>query len=150
MIKYQSVTKQDKKTGRYYQVGIALRESGRFEVYSDFLLVNEYMSPSLDCIDIETDFNQFYLKFIKNSHEISPKTDFDDLEIEVRRFQHIWRNQISFSTSKIKKNPFKAWTNALDKRIAPYFKIYSDIVNLAGYIIVAHRNLISVFSLAQG
>ena len=92
MIKYQSVTKQDKKTGRYYQVGIALRESGRFEVYSDFLLVNEYMSPSLDCIDIETDFNQFYLKFIKNSHDISPKTDFDDLEIEVRRFQHIWRN----------------------------------------------------------
>ena len=64
LIKYRSVSKVDPKTGKQYQVGLVLRQSGRFEVYSDFMLVNEYMNPKQQCIDIETDFNQFVLKFV--------------------------------------------------------------------------------------
>ena len=47
-----------------------MRENGRFEVYSDFMLVNEYINPKLQCVDVETDFNQFVLKFVKNSHKV--------------------------------------------------------------------------------
>ena len=44
LVKYRSVAKTDPK-GKKYQVGIAMRENGRFEVYSDFMLVNEYINP---------------------------------------------------------------------------------------------------------
>lgn len=39
--------KIDAQTNKKYQVGIVLRENGRFEVYSDYMLVNEYMNPEL-------------------------------------------------------------------------------------------------------
>ena len=42
LIKYRSVAKVDPMTGQHYQVGLVLRENGRFEVYSDFMLTHEY------------------------------------------------------------------------------------------------------------
>lgn len=45
LLKYRSVAKIDKSTGKSYQVSIVVRENGRFEVYSDFMLVSEYMNP---------------------------------------------------------------------------------------------------------
>ena len=67
LLKLRSVSKVDPKTKKTYQVSVAVRENGRFEVYSDFMLVNEYFDPKLQCVDVETDFNQFYLKFVKNA-----------------------------------------------------------------------------------
>ena len=68
LIRYRGVEKTDSKTGKKYSVGLVLRENGRFEVYSDYMLVGEYYNPQLQCVDIATDFSQFYLKFVKNSH----------------------------------------------------------------------------------
>ena len=45
LLKYRAVAKTDPETKKCYQVGIVLRENGRFEVYSDFMLVNEYIDP---------------------------------------------------------------------------------------------------------
>ena len=75
-LKYRSVAKTDRH-GKHYQVGIVVRENGRFEVYSDFMLVSEFTDPQmkLQCIDVETDFNQFYLRFVSNSNEIRDKTE---------------------------------------------------------------------------
>ena len=42
LIKHRSVAKKDPKTGKLYTVSIVVRENGRFEVYSDFMLVYEY------------------------------------------------------------------------------------------------------------
>ena len=67
LIKYRSVCKYDKETKKKHQVGVVVRENGRVEFYSDFILVNEYYNPGLQCIDIATDFNQFFLKFVKNA-----------------------------------------------------------------------------------
>jgi len=39
LLKYRSVAKIDPETGKFYQVGIVLRENGRYEIYSDFMLV---------------------------------------------------------------------------------------------------------------
>ena len=65
LLKYRSIAKVDAKTNKNYQVGLALRENGSFEVYSDFMLVNEYTNPQLQCVDIESDFEQFHFKFVK-------------------------------------------------------------------------------------
>ena len=70
LLKYRSVCKYNPVTKKKYQVGIVVRENGRVEFYSDFILVNEYYNPKLQCVDIATDFNQFFLKFVKNAHEI--------------------------------------------------------------------------------
>ena len=46
LLKYRAVAKKEPgPDGKYYQVGIVLRENGRFEVYSDFMLVNQYINP---------------------------------------------------------------------------------------------------------
>ena len=77
LLKYRAVAKREPgKDGKSYMVGLVLRDNGRFEVYSDFMLVNEYVNPQMQCVDIETDFNQFYLKFAVNSHHVTRTTKF--------------------------------------------------------------------------
>lgn len=46
LLKYRSAAKYDKISKRHYQVSIVLRENGRFEVYSDFMLVYEKWDPT--------------------------------------------------------------------------------------------------------
>lgn len=57
LLKYRSITKFDERTSKFYNVGLVLRMNGKFEVYSDFMLVSEYMDPDKQCVDIESDFN---------------------------------------------------------------------------------------------
>ena len=57
LIKYRSVAKFDHHTKKHYQIGIVVRENGRLEVYADFMLVNEYIHPLYQCVDVDTDFN---------------------------------------------------------------------------------------------
>ena len=124
LIKYRSVCKINPSNGKKYQVAIVLRENGRFEVYSDFLLVNEHYNHSLQCVDIATDFNQFYLKFVKNADSVTEDHTVDKLEFEIRTVLHSWRNRISMSTSKVKKNTVK-WDWVIHRRIAQYFHLYT-------------------------
>lgn len=44
LVKYRSVAKYDAKLDKHYQVAVVVRQNGRFEVYSDFILVNEFMN----------------------------------------------------------------------------------------------------------
>ena len=44
---------------------MAIRENGRLEVYSDFILVNEYINPYYQCVDIESGQDEFYMKFVR-------------------------------------------------------------------------------------
>ena len=81
LAKYRSVCKGVKDIEKKYQVGMVVRENGRVEFYSDFILVNEYYNPKLQCIDIATDLNQFFLKFVTNSAKISEDSHISDLEI---------------------------------------------------------------------
>ena len=101
LLKIRDVSKIDPKTGKKYHVSIVVRENGRFEVYSDFMLVNEFTNPAYQCVDVETDFSQFMLRFVKNSHTVTQETPKEDLKFEIRRVRHFWRNRISYSTSKI-------------------------------------------------
>ena len=45
LLKYRSIGKVEDRSGKRYQVGLVLRENGRIEVYSDFILVNQYFNP---------------------------------------------------------------------------------------------------------
>ena len=77
LIKYNYIIKTDGKTDKNYHIGIVARENGRFEVYADYILVNEYYNPTLQCVDIKTDFNKFFLKFVNNAHLVTRNTPMD-------------------------------------------------------------------------
>ena len=51
------------------------------------------------------------------------------------------------NSSKEMRNGQKKWDIVLHRRISDYFKIYTSIINFANFIIVAHRNLISIFNM---
>lgn len=146
LIKYRSVCKTNPSNGKKYQVALVVRENGRFEVYADFILVNEYTNPKLQCVDIATDFNQFYLKFVKHADRVTANTKLTKLKFQIRQVMHIWRNRISISTTKVKKNIAK-WDWVIHRRIAKYFRLYSQILNFSMYMLVSHRNMISIFDM---
>ena len=148
LVKYRSVTKTDEETGKKYNVSIVVRENGRFEVYSDFMLVDEYYDVHRQCVDVETDFHQFMLKFVTNSDMVSQSTELEDLEFEIRRVRHFWRNRISFSTSKTLKDVEK-WDSVVQKRIANYSRLYTSVINFSMYMLVSHRNMISFYDMSK-
>ena len=157
LLKIRQVPKTDPNTNKKYHVSIVVRENGRFEVYSDFMLVNQYYRPNYQCVDVETDFSQFMLRFVKNSNKVSLGTHSKDgneegkcgLEYEIRRVRHFWRNRISFSTSKVVPDDRK-WRSVVQKRICNYFNLYTSILNFSMYMLVAHRNMISIYDMTQG
>lgn len=100
LLKYRTVAKVDEASGSRYQVSVVVRENGAFEVYSDFSLVNEFYNPQLECVDVETDFDQFYFKFVKNVGQITETSTVANLDYEIRAVRHLWRNRISFSTMR--------------------------------------------------
>ena len=95
------MVKKDPKTEKSYHVGLVLRKNGHLEVYSDFLLVYEYMDDKLQCVDIATSFNSFYFKLV-DSDKVTSESKIAELPYEYRMVHHFWRNRISFETSKIK------------------------------------------------
>ena len=127
-------------------MSIVIRENGGFEVYSDFMLVNEYMNPTLQCVDVETDFDRFYLKFVKNVDLVNENTKLENLDIEIRQVRHFWRNRISFSTTTVKRNTDK-WHWVTHKRVSRFFRLYTQILNFNMYMLVSHRNMISVYDM---
>lgn len=72
LLKYRGVVKVDPITKMSYHVSLVLRQSGRFEVYSDFMLVDDHFDPTYQCVDIESTFNRFYMRFVKHSDKVCP------------------------------------------------------------------------------
>ena len=82
ILKFRSVAKIDASNGKRYNLSIALRENGRLEVYSNFVLVNDYYNPMMQVVDIETDFYMFYIKFASDCHEIENGQPLSDIKFE--------------------------------------------------------------------
>ena len=71
LIKHRSITKRDLKTDKLYTLSIVVRENGRFEVYSDFTLVYDSERKEEQCVDVDTDYHLFYLRFVEKSDKIT-------------------------------------------------------------------------------
>ena len=63
-----------------------VRKNGRWEVYCDFMLVSESYDLEKQCVDVEVDFNKFYLKFVEQDAQnpVTKSYGKDDLKITVR------------------------------------------------------------------
>ena len=130
-----------------------LRENGRVETYSDFMLTDETTVEESQIIDIETDFEYFYIKSLKDAVQeeddaalIEKKNE--QFEFEMRKIKHSWRNRVGYNTSQPVKNIDK-WFLILHKRISRYFKIYTQVLNFSMYMIIAHRTILSIYDMSK-
>ena len=149
LLRFRSIASIDiHSQNKTYNVAIAVRQNGRWEVYADFMLVYVSYDIKMQCVDVLTDFNCFYLKFVKGSHLIRERVAVDSLKTHVRQVRHKWRNRISWDTTKKKKDK-SLWDIIVHKRVSHYFNIFSQIINYQIYMLVAHRNMISVFNMTS-
>ena len=94
------------------------------------MLVSESYDWKMQCVDVEVDFHNFYLKFVEQDEKNRVAENFvkDDLKITVRKVYHFWRNRICYDVTKLQKCA-KCWDTILHNRIADYFNIYTQILN---------------------
>ena len=79
---------------------------------------------------------------------MTPETaDEATLDFKVRRVAHFWRNRIGFNTSE-EISPNK-WHVTIHKRISAYFALYSQILIYSQFLLVSHRNMISVYHMTK-
>ena len=71
-----------------------------------------------------------------------------DLDLEIRAVRHLWRNRISFSTTKALKMT-KKWNWVTHKRVSRFFRLYTQILNFNMYMLVSHRNMISIYDMTN-
>ena len=73
-----------------------VRKNGSWEVYSDFKLVSESNDWENQCVDVEVDFDKFYLKFaeLDASNPVIKSYSKNDLKITVKTVYHSWGNRI--------------------------------------------------------
>ena len=109
------------------------------------MLVSESYVWENQCVDVEVDFQKFYLKFAEQDTEnrVTKSCGKDKLIITVRTVYHSWRNRIDYLVTKLKKG-VKCWDTILHNRIADYFNIYTQILNFGTQMLVAHRDMISI------
>jgi hypothetical protein len=60
-------SQNDDEEDKLYNISLVLRENGRVETYSDFMLTDETTEEESQIIDIETDFEYFYIKSLKDA-----------------------------------------------------------------------------------
>ena len=88
------------------------------------MLVSSYEDQEYQCVDVKTDYNQFYLKFVKNCSAVTSTTRVPELDSEIRQLRHFWLNRISYNTSSVKKDE-EAWESVTHHRIAQYCRLYT-------------------------
>ena len=60
--------------------------------------------------------------------------------------RHIWRNRISFSTMRL-LDQISKWDWVLHRRISRFCRLYTSILNFNMYMLVSHRNMISIYDM---
>ena len=159
IVKFVSSIVHDEKTRKWTQISLVLRLDGSIEVYADFILKTRMYDPMRQCVDIGVGNRNFFFKMVRNSHLVTAKTDPEllkersgenrQIDIEYWNVLKTWRNRIGVTTMQKVTNLLDEWNEVLQKLVSPYVKLYTEVSNLATFMILAHRNLLSIFDLGQ-
>ena len=60
-----------------------------------------------------------------------------------------WRNRIGEETIERDANGLDSWDEVIHKRVSPFVKLYSEVTNFATFMVIAHRNLLSLYHLGS-
>ena len=126
--------------GKFSHQLVAIRENGRVDFYSNFMLVSDYFDENEPVVDVETGSNFFCIKMRKNNKDI------DDELYRCIKFKFS-RLGMRMGQTMTRVSDFDI---ALHDRIAPYFNLYKQFINFMTYFLVSHRNHISIFDVLRG
>ena len=48
-----------------------------------------------------------------------------------------------------KEQILDGWEEVLHERVAPFYKLYTAMTNIATFMLVSHRNMLSVFNMGE-
>ena len=147
-----------------------MRKSGTFDLYYDGARVytskkgknNPYSSnPIVKIRDIEMTYDAIYLQMDKDYYQkktlikqLRPNEEQEKVyelkdvkhdEIRVRVLELKWENEISYENSEFKSG-FNM-NNLFFQRIKKYCKPFTGFCLVSTVLVVAHRNIISIFSI---
>ena len=74
ILKFRASAQFDHETEKWYHVAALLRENGRIEFYSDFIYVDKFEDPKLQCVDVEAAGKKFVFRLVKDSDKFSQQT----------------------------------------------------------------------------
>ena len=74
----------------------------------------------------------------------------DDLKklVAIRRVKKKWKNRIAKNTMQ-EEVILDGWEEVLHERVAPFLRLYTAMTNIATFMIVSHRNMISIFNMGE-
>ena len=121
---------------------MVLRSNGQVEVYSDYELTEQGRCEREDlfCVDIVSDAEHFYLKYLKL---VVDPSNHDKLHYEIRQVSHQWRSRIKFSYSKVVELG-RDWDSCKLKTLSQFMKLYPQWLIYSNFFLIAHRGYISV------
>ena len=147
ILKFCSSASYSAELDEWSQVSLLLRQDGRVEIYTDFIMVDEIYDHKRQCVDIESGNRCFYFKMVQDSHKVDEQAaQFSDLDFRYLSIFKHWKNRIGPSTISV-DSTLDAWSEVLHERVAPFVKLYSSMTNFMTFMIVAHRNLLSLYDL---
>ena len=142
VLKFRSSARYDQETGKWYHVGVLLRENGRLEFYSDFIYTDMCHNENKKCVDIESGDTNFYFKFKPQGAPLG--------EYHYSKARQTWKNRLGPTTLKpMKLSEVDSWDQLMHRRFSNYVKLFSDMAIFSTYLVVAHRNLISLYCMGS-
>lgn len=152
LLKFRATAKYDDDLGQWSQVGLALREDGSVEVYADFIYADKIYDEESQCVDIESGNRSFFFKMVRNSMEVEDGTDPTDMDekedFKYMRVNKRWKNRIGQGTIQLEET-IDTWDEVIHERVSPFVKLFVDIRSISTFIIVAHRNLLSLYDMGD-
>ena len=134
----------------WYFVCVILRIDGKLEFYSDFIYTDTYYDATNKCVDIESGDEHFYFKFKKVEESAEDPAEDPKQKFNYSRARMNWKNRLGTTTIKaLKANKFESWDSVIHRRFSNYVKLYTDMVMFGTYLIIAHRNLISLYNMGH-
>jgi 3-oxoacyl-ACP reductase-like protein len=127
--------------GNPFSTAVALREDGSTDFYYNFRRVESNNETLIS--DIDFDFTYIYLRELNDSEEGET----------LHRIMHSWKGRIGMSVveSKLLEQAKlnRTWSRITSKRVSTYMKLYASLCTYEAYVLVAHRNFVSVFDISH-
>ena len=151
LVKFRATASKDEVTGQWSVIGLALRLDGSVEVYADFIYADRIYDETRQCVDIEVGNRSFFFKMERNQQTLQEGEDIN--QIKDRDFQYMraakrWQNRIGTGTIQ-EETIIDTWDEVIHERVSHYVKLFIDIRTIATFIVVAHRNLLSLYDVGD-
>ena len=127
-------------------MAVALREDCSLDFYADFCYFGS-TTKGEEYSEVHFDFKNFYFrKKIKADKSSNDSNKAKTSYFALSKCKLSWKSIGERFMKAYKKDPEKSWSQRfLNRRVANHLKIFTDMQLLSTYMLVAHRNIVSIY-----